>query len=69
MGSKEILEQALKLRPEEKFSVVEKLLGSLDEPDASLEEIWAEEAEQRLTAYREDRLGGIPMEEIFKDEG
>jgi putative addiction module component (TIGR02574 family) len=68
MGSKDILKQALKLKPEERFTVVEGLLKSLDEPDKKLDEIWAEEAEKRLKAYREGRLEGIPMEEIFKDE-
>jgi hypothetical protein len=43
MGSEEILKQALKLKPEERFTVVEGLLKSLDEPDKQLDEIWAEE--------------------------
>ena len=68
MGSKEILEQALKLKPKERFTVVEGLLKSLDQPDKKLDAIWAEEAEKRLRAYREGRLEGIPMEAIFKDE-
>jgi putative addiction module component (TIGR02574 family) len=68
MGSKEILKQALQLKPEERFTVVEGLLKSLDEPDKKLDDIWAEEAEKRLKAYREGRLEGIPMEEIFKEE-
>jgi putative addiction module component (TIGR02574 family) len=68
MSSKETLEQALKLKPEERFMVVEGLLNSLDEPDRKLDDIWAEEAEKRLKAYREGRLEGIPMEEIFKAE-
>lgn len=67
MSTKEIMEQALKLRPEERFTLVEGLLKSLDEPDKRLDEIWAEEAEKRLNAYREGRLEGIPMEEIFKE--
>ena len=67
MSSKTILEQALKLRPDERFTVVEGILKSLDEPDATLESIWAEEAEKRLKAYREGQLAGIPMEEIFKE--
>lgn len=68
MGSKEILKQALQLKPEERFTVVEGLLKSLDEPDKRLDDIWVEEAEKRLKAYREGRLEGIPMEKIFKDE-
>ena len=68
MSSKEILSQAMALKPEERFLLVEGLLKSLDEPDLELDEIWAEEAEKRLKAYREGRLEGISMEDIFKDK-
>ncbi len=68
MSGKEILEQALKLKPEERFIVVEGLIKSLDEPDNTIDAIWAEEAEKRLRAYRTGKLEGIPMEEIFKEE-
>ena len=68
MGSKEILEQALKLKPDERFMLVEGLIKSLDEPDTSLDAIWADEAEKRLKAYRAGVLEGIPMDEIFTKE-
>lgn len=68
MDSKEVLEQALALKPDERFSVVEGILRSLDEPDTSLDAIWAEEAERRLRAYREGNLEGIPMKEVFKEK-
>ena len=68
MDSKEVLEQALALRPDERFSVVEGILRSLDEPDTLLDAIWAEEAEKRLRAYREGNLEGIPMKEVFKEK-
>jgi len=44
MGSKDILEQALKLKPDEKFTLVEGLLKSLDEPNSALDDLWAGEA-------------------------
>lgn len=68
MSSKEILEQAKDLKPEERFMIVEGLLKSLDEPDRKIDEIWAEEAEKRLNAYRDGKLEGVPMEEIFRDK-
>ena len=68
MSSKDVLEQALKLKPDERFVVVEELIKSLDKPDSALDAIWAVEAENRLKAYRSDDLEGIPMEEIFKEE-
>ena len=67
MGTKQILEEALKLKPEDRFSLLEGIIESLDRPDKSLDEIWADEAERRLIAYREGRLKGIPMEEIFTE--
>ncbi len=67
MSSKEILEQAMGLKPDERFMIVESLLKSLDEPDRNIDEIWAGEAVKRLKAYRDGSLEGIPMEEIFKD--
>ncbi len=68
MSTKEILNEALKLKPEERFTLVESLIKSLDEPDKELDEIWAEEAEKRLKAYREGRLEGIEMGDIFREE-
>ena len=68
MGSKEILEQAIALKPGERFLIVEGLLKSLDEPDKTIDEIWAEEAGKRLKAYRSGKLEGISMEEVFKNK-
>ena len=53
---KAILEQALKMKPADKFLIIEALLNSLDEPDKKIEEIWAIEAEKRLKAYKEGKL-------------
>ncbi len=39
MGSKKILEQAMALKPDERFMIVESLLKSLDEPDRKIDEI------------------------------
>lgn len=68
MGTKELLDEAMKLKPEERFSLVEGLIKSLDEPDKKLDEMWAEEAEKRLKTYRAGKLQGVPMEEVFKSK-
>ncbi|WP_295434746.1 addiction module protein [uncultured Thiodictyon sp.] len=68
MTNKDLLAQALTLHPEDRFQLVEGILKSLDEPDLSLDAIWAEEAEKRIQAYREGRLEVIAMEDIFRDE-
>ena len=58
VSSEDILEQALKLKPTERFLVVEGIIKSLDEPDSSLHAIWADGAEKRLNAYRAGTLEG-----------
>ena len=68
MSSKKVLEQALALKPDERFLIVEGILRSLDEPDEVLDTLWVEEAEKRLHAYREGNLKGIPVEEVFHSE-
>jgi putative addiction module component (TIGR02574 family) len=65
MRSKEVLEKALKLDPEERFTLVEGLIKSLDEPNRELDEIWSEEAEQRLKAYRAGKIESISSETTF----
>ncbi len=67
MSTKEILNEALKLKPGERFVVIEGLLKSLDEPDMRLDDIWAEEAEKRRKAYKEGKLEGISMEDVFQE--
>lgn len=39
INTEQILEQALQLNANQKFSIVNALLNSLDEPDTTLEEI------------------------------
>jgi len=67
MKSQEILKEALSLKPQDRFIIVEGLLNSLDHPDKELDEIWGTEALERLQAYRAGKLKGYPMSEIFTD--
>lgn len=67
MRAKHVLSEALKLTPAERLLVVEGLIESLDQPDPAIATAWAEEAERRLQAYREGRLDGVPLEEVFRD--
>ncbi|MFP4268771.1 MAG: addiction module protein [Spirochaetaceae bacterium] len=65
MEVKELAAQALKLKPAERIVLVDSIIESLEKPDPKIDVIWTEEAERRLEAYRDGRLQGIPMEEIF----
>lgn len=65
METKEI---PLKLTPEERFKLVEGIMFSIDKPDEAIDNVWLDEAERRLDAYRAGRLEGVPMEEVFGDD-
>ena len=64
-SSKNLLEKALKLKPQERILLLEGLLHSLDEPDKDLEKIWSKEAKKRLNAYRDGKIKGVKFEDVF----
>lgn len=64
MGTRELVEQALRLDPTERLELVDEVLHSLDRPDPTIDRVWLEEAERRLAAYRAGKVRGIPAEDI-----
>lgn len=65
MSNVEILKEALELNPQERYIVVEGLLKSLDVPNENIDNIWADEAQQRLQNYRDHKVQTISFEEVF----
>jgi putative addiction module component (TIGR02574 family) len=57
--------QAVQLPPEERMALVERILDSLDEPDVSLDALWAKEADDRLTAYRRGEIRAVALSEVI----
>ena len=62
---KALSEQALQLPPVERMALVERILDSLDEPDPSMDALWAQEADARLAAYRRGEIRAIPLSEVL----
>ncbi|MBK8185807.1 MAG: addiction module protein [Cellvibrio sp.] len=67
MNENDILNQVLKLKPQERFLLVEGILKSLDQPDKNLDDLWTDEAQKRLNAYKAGKLKTYSMDEVFKD--
>ena len=65
MSNVEILKEALELNPQERYIVVEGLLKSLDVPNENIDNLWADEAQQRLQNYRDHKVQTISFEEVF----
>ena len=66
MSINELLEQALTLNVNERTKLIDELFKSIDKPDEEIDQIWADEADKRLEAYRKGELKAVPMEDIFK---
>lgn len=62
----EILTEALALPPIERAELIEDILSSFEFPDRKrLNRLWAEEAEDRVRAFKQGEFESIPMEEVF----
>ena len=57
--------KAISLNPLEKAELVDTLLSSLDKPDDSLDQLWANEAESRIDAYKKDKLKSISLSDVL----
>ena len=57
--------QAAKLPPEERVEVVERILDSLDQPNVTLDALWAKEAEDRLAAYRRGEIKVMTLSDVI----
>jgi putative addiction module component (TIGR02574 family) len=64
-----LLRQALELPANDRASLVESLIVSLDKPDPALDALWLKEAESRLAAYRAGELGAVDADEVFAELG
>ncbi|MBW8467102.1 MAG: addiction module protein [Thiobacillus sp.] len=65
MTAKSLREQALQLPPDERLALVDQLLDTLDEPDATLDAMWAKEAESRLAAYRRGEIQAASLSDVI----
>jgi putative addiction module component (TIGR02574 family) len=69
MGSslKQIEEQALGLKAEERAKLAEVMLESLNAPIAEVSEAWAREVEQRVAAYDRGDIPAHAAEDVFAE--
>ncbi len=62
---KALLASVMQLKPAERMRLLEVIYGSLERPDATIDEIWYDEAERRLAAYKQGEVQGIPAEQVL----
>jgi putative addiction module component (TIGR02574 family) len=64
-AAKNLSAEARKLSPSERLELVDDILASLDEADASIDALWAREAEGRLAAYRRGEIKALSLKEVL----
>ena len=63
--AEKLIEQALSLPAEERAEVAERLLSSLEPPLSAIDQLWAQEAEDRVDAYERGDIEAIPAKDVF----
>ena len=60
-----LYESAMQLKPVERMRLLERIYESLDRPDGQIDEVWYDEAERRLSAFKMGDVEGIPAELVL----
>jgi len=65
MGINDIIDEALTLKPQERYMIIEKLNESLSISNLEVEQAWIEESIKRSEAYERGELETVSYEEVF----
>ena len=65
MSLPDIIEEALHLKPQERYIIIENLVQSLNHPDEEIDKVWIEESQKRLKAYKEGAMKTVSYEQVF----
>ncbi|MEA2017653.1 MAG: addiction module protein [Campylobacterota bacterium] len=65
LATQTIYNEALTMQPIEKAQLIDQLILSLDVPNQTIKEQWNKEAESRVSAYKNNQLKTVPMEDVF----
>lgn len=63
--AKTLIEQARALPPHDRIVLVEDVLDSLDRADPDVDRVWAQEANDRLAAYRRGEIAAKDLRDII----
>lgn len=63
--AKMLTEQARALPQQDRIALVEDVLDSLDQTDPGTDRLWAQEASDRLAAYRRGEIAATDLHDII----
>jgi len=65
MNTVEIINEALHLKPQERYLIIETLVNNLNKPNEKIDKIWIEESKKRLQAYKDGKIKTFSYKEVF----
>jgi putative addiction module component (TIGR02574 family) len=65
MSINEIIDEALTLKPQERYKIIETIYESLSASNLEIEQAWIEESHRRIEAIEKGEMETIPYEEVF----
>jgi len=65
MSINDIIDEALTLKPQERYMIIEKLNESLSISNLEVEQAWIEESERRYKAIQDGTMKTVSYEEVF----
>ena len=65
MSINEIINEALTLKPQERYEIIENLVNSLNQPNSEIDKLWVEESTKRIQAIKDGTLKTVSYEDVF----
>ena len=65
MSLNEIISEALSLKPQERYMIIENLVQSLNQPNTEIDKLWIEESTKRFEALKNGSLKTVSYEDVF----
>ena len=62
---KAMIDSVLRLKPAKRMQLLNAIYTSLEQPDATIDEIWYYEAERRLASYKAGKVKGVRAESVI----
>ena len=65
-NTEKILQEALKLPPIERATIVDRLVSSLDKTDKTIDDLWRKEIESRIGAYESGKMETVSVQKKYQ---
>ena len=65
MSLNEIIDEALTLKPQDRYLIIENLVQSLNQPNLEIDKLWIEESSKRVKAIKDGSLKTVSYEDVF----